>query len=71
MRDYDLEVFSALLKRPGLIMGTNDQNEVENFIRAYDLGSKWESNFLNLLTDKLRIKYGIPRRATTIQTFSS
>ena len=59
MRDYDLEIYSTLLKRPGLCMGNNDWNEVENFIRAYELGSKWGCNFMNLLTDQLRNKYGV------------
>jgi len=59
MRDWDLEIYSALLKRPGLCMGTNDWNEVENFIRFYELGSKWECNFKNLLTDQLFDKYEI------------
>jgi len=59
MRDYDLEIYSTLLKRPGLCLGTNDWKEVENFIRAYELGSKWECDFMNLLTDQLRIRYGV------------
>lgn len=60
MRDWDLEIYSALLKRPGLCMGTNDWNKVENFIRAYELGSKWECNFMNLLTNQINDKYGVP-----------
>ncbi len=63
MRDWDLEIYSALLKRPGLCMGTNDWNEVENFIRAYELGSKWECDFMNLLTNQINDKYGIPMPA--------
>lgn len=60
MRDWDLEIYSALLKRPGLCMGTNDWNKVEDFIRAYELGSKWECDFMNLLTNQINDKYGIP-----------
>lgn len=60
MRDWDLEVYSALLKRPGLYMGTNDWNKVEEFIRAYELGSKWKCNFMNLLTNQINDKYGVP-----------
>ena len=60
MRDWELEIYSALLKRPGLCMGSNDWNKVEDFIRAYELGSKWECDFMNLLTNQLNDKYGIP-----------
>lgn len=60
MRDWDLEIYSALLKRPGLCMGTNDWDKVEDFIRAYELGSKWECDFLDLLTNQINKKYGIP-----------
>ena len=60
MRDWDLEIYSALLKRPGLCMGTNDWNKVEEFIRAYELGSKLKCDFMNLLTNQINDKYGIP-----------
>ena len=60
MRDWDLEIFSGLLKRPGLYMGTNDWNKVEDFIRAYEIGSKWECDFMQILTNQLNDKYGIP-----------
>ena len=38
----------------------NDWNKVEDFIRAYELGSKWECDFMNILTNQLNDKYGIP-----------
>ena len=63
MRDWDLEIYSALLMRPGLCMGTNDWNKVEDFIRAYELGSEWECDFMNLLTNQINDKYGIPMPA--------
>jgi hypothetical protein len=59
MRDWDLEVFAALLKRPGLYMGTNDWNEVERFIRAYELGANWKCDFMYLLTNQVDDKYGV------------
>ena len=59
MRDWDLEVYSALLKRPSLCMGSNDWNKVEEFIRAYELGSKWECNFMDLLTNQIKDNYGV------------
>jgi hypothetical protein len=59
MRDFDLEIYSTLIKRPGLIIGSNDLNKVEDFIRAYDLGSKGECNFMILLTNHLHRKYEI------------
>jgi len=59
MRDWDLEIYAALLKRPALFMGTNDWKEVEKFIRAYELGSEWECDFMSLLTNQLKDKYGV------------
>lgn len=41
-------------------MGTANWNKVEDFIRAYELGSRWECDFMNLLTNQLNDKYGIP-----------
>ncbi|MFT4667641.1 MAG: hypothetical protein ACI8YQ_004418 [Polaribacter sp.] len=64
MRAWDLEIYSGLLKRPELYMGTNDWNEVENFIRAYELGSKWECDFMNLLTNQINDKYGVSMPAS-------
>ncbi|WP_020538880.1 hypothetical protein [Lewinella cohaerens] len=64
MRDWDLEVFAALLKRPGLYMGANDWSQVESFIRAYELGAHWECNFMNLLTSQIKDKYGVSMPST-------
>jgi len=59
MRDWDLEIYALLLKRPALCLGSNDWNEVEKFIRAYELGSEWECDFMSLLINQLEDKYGV------------
>ncbi len=62
MRNYDLEILSHFLKRPGMYTGehlANNNRNVDKFLMAYDLGANGECNFREKLSAKIVQKFGI------------
>jgi hypothetical protein len=60
MRGYDLQALFHFVQRPGMYIGVISEKGLDNFLIAYELGSKHECTFRTKLSNQIRHEYGIP-----------
>lgn len=59
MRDWDLQFFNHFIKRPGMYTRQDNNEGIDNFLIAYELGSERMCAFRHQLSEQVKNNYGI------------
>jgi hypothetical protein len=59
MRDWDLQFLAHFIKRPGIYTRKNNNEGIDNFLIAYELGSERMCTFRHQLSEQVKNNYGI------------
>lgn len=59
MRDWDLQFLAHFIKRPGMYTRKNNNEGIDTFLIAYELGSERACTFRHQLSEQVKDNYGI------------